>query len=63
MQLDLDPLTLAFIGVSSEKDIKKFDKIYNEENPEWVLEWLSYKGLTEWKNYAKQNYFGVEHHA
>jgi len=56
VQLDLSPLELAFIGISSEKDIKKFQELYQKGNARWVLDWLTYKGLSEWRDYASRCY-------
>lgn len=62
IDLNLGPLTLAFIGVSNDKDIVKFDEIFNPDDSAWVLDWLDYKatkvpGLKEWRDYAKRQYF------
>lgn len=54
-QLDLDVLSLAFVGVSSQQDYKKLDELIGEgEN--WVSPWLCYKGLSDWGSYVSANY-------
>ena len=60
MQLDLDPLTLAFVGISREQDIQAFDAL-DQSNPEWILDWLTYKGLDEWRDYAARCYLNDPH--
>ncbi len=60
IQLDLDPVSLAFIGVSKEKDIQKFQETHREDDERWILDWLDYKGLTEWREFAEKCYFQVE---
>ncbi|MBN1683993.1 MAG: hypothetical protein JW855_00920 [Gammaproteobacteria bacterium] len=56
IQLDLSPVELAFVGIASEKDIQKFRAIYKKDDPEWILKWLDYKGLAEWKDYVQRCY-------
>lgn len=60
IQLDLDPLSLAFMGISKEKDIKKFQETYRENDERWILDWLDYKGLTQWREFAEKCYFQGE---
>ncbi len=43
--LGLGPVTLAFIGVSSKKDVDEFMSLYNREDLSWIKSWLQYKGL------------------
>ncbi len=56
IQLDLDPLTLSFIGVSKTKDMERFDETFDQDNPKWVLEWLKIRGLSSWADYANRCY-------
>lgn len=63
LQLDLDPLSLSFVGISKEKDVQKFQDIYREDDARWVLDWLEYRGLTQWRDFADQCYFQGEDHA
>lgn len=63
VQLDCDPLTLAFIAVSKEKDLEAFSSIYKKDDNTWVLSWLRYKGLDEWAEYAEKAYFKGGAHA
>lgn len=56
-QLDLSALELAFLGISKEKDLKRFAEIQSSGKKDWVLDWLSYKGLSEWRDYAAEAYF------
>ncbi len=63
IELDIDPLTLAFVGVSKDKDKEKFLEMYKPNDDRWILNWLDYKGLTEWREFAEKCYFQGEHHA
>lgn len=63
IQLDLDPLTLSFIGVSAKEDIDHFYKTHRAGDPRWILDWLDYKKLYDWKKYAEQTYFQGEQYA
>ncbi len=63
IELDLDPLTLAFVGVSKDKDKEKFLEIYQPDDDRWILNWLDYQGLTEWREFADNCYFQGESHA
>ena len=56
--LGLGALTLAFIGVSRKEDIEAFMGLYSRTNPEWVSEWLGYKGLKTWVAHFNKHYAG-----
>lgn len=55
-QLDLHDLAKAFLCISEKKDLDQFDEIYDAKNSKWILEWLGFRRLHEWKEYAKKNY-------
>lgn len=55
-ELDLNPLTLSFIGVSKKEDIDKFNTIHDMSNSKWINKWLSYRGLNEWCRYEEKYY-------
>jgi type IV secretion system protein VirB4 len=38
--LDLDPLSLAFMGISKDEDINEFHKLYKEDDETWIIDWL-----------------------
>ncbi|PIR10235.1 MAG: hypothetical protein COV52_09760 [Gammaproteobacteria bacterium CG11_big_fil_rev_8_21_14_0_20_46_22] len=63
IQLDLDPLSLAFLGVSKEKDVQKFKETHRDDDERWILDWLDYKGLTQWREFAEKCYFQGDNHA
>lgn len=57
-QLDLDPMSLSFLGLSSNEEMEQLSLISNEEfqSPQWIANWLGDRGLTDWQNYVQQNY-------
>ena len=30
--------------------------IYRKDNHSWILDWLSYQGKTDWREYVEKNY-------
>lgn len=59
VDFDLSPLELAFMGVSGKDYKNNFSKIYDKDNPEWVLDYLEEKRLFDWKEYAQEAYFNT----
>lgn len=43
VDLALNPLTLAFVGISSKPDIAKIQELVNEYGEAWYIPWLKYK--------------------
>lgn len=58
--LDLKPLARAFLCVSEKRDLDRFDKLHDTQNPEWVLKWLKHQNLNDWVDFSKTNYLGVK---
>lgn len=56
-ELELNPLTLAFLASLSEDEEHAFNEIYDKKDERWVLQWLEYRGLTDWRDYVQANYF------
>jgi len=56
-KLDLQEVAHAFLCISEKEEIDQFTKRYQFDDPNWVLDWLEYKGLNHWKSFAKQHYF------
>lgn len=61
--LDLGDLAQAFLCISEKSECDRFNTIYQPNNPKWVLDWLAYKGLHEWKKFTEKHYFSGEMHA
>ncbi|OGT50855.1 MAG: hypothetical protein A3F17_09315 [Gammaproteobacteria bacterium RIFCSPHIGHO2_12_FULL_41_15] len=56
--LNLGEVAQAFLCVSHKEDSDAFYRVYSKNKPMWVLEWLEYKGLVEWRHFAASHYFG-----
>ncbi len=54
--LDLGELAKSFLCISSKQDVDAFSGIYSKESHQWVLDWLRYKGETDWCEYVEKNY-------
>ena len=61
--LDLGDLAQAFLCISEKSDCDHFNRLYQPNNPQWVLDWLAYKGLNQWRSFAEKHYFSGEMHA
>lgn len=61
--LDLGDLAKAFLCISEKSDNDKFNALYQPTNPQWVIDWLAYKGLNEWRSFAEKHYFSGKTHA
>lgn len=55
-RLDLKDVAKTFLCVSEKQDINAFDTICDGNNPEWVIDWLTYKNLTDWAQFVKSHY-------
>lgn len=60
-QLDLGELAKAFLCVNEKDELNTFTKLCNSNNKKWVLDWLEYKGLNNWKVIVEQNYFNEDY--
>lgn len=56
-KLDLGAVAQAFLCISEKSDMDQFNKLYQPNNPKWILDWLSYKGLDDWQAFAQKQYF------
>ncbi len=56
-RLDLKDIARAFLCVAEKNEIEAFDRIYKKDEQRWVLEWLQYKNLSDWYDFAKRHYF------
>ncbi len=56
-QLELGELAISLLCISTKEDQEIFDDLMEEGRSDWVLQWLHHKQLTDWHDYAKQNYF------
>ncbi len=56
IDLNLGELALAFLAVSSEPDRALFDQYYREDDPMWMVEYLTAKGLKDAADFAKRTY-------
>lgn len=59
-QLDLGSLAQSFVALSEKKDLQALSQLARSGKADWVLDWLEYRGLTEWQDFAKQHYFSGE---
>jgi type IV secretion system protein TrbE len=48
ISLDLHPLTLAFVGASSDSDRETVDELIARYGDRWPAEWLRMRGLAGW---------------
>lgn len=55
--LDLGDLAQAFLCISEKSECEHFNTLYQANNPQWILRWLAYKGLHDWRSFAEKNYF------
>lgn len=60
IDLNIGEVTLAFIGISSDESIKKFNKHFDENNPQWVVGYLKECGLKDAAKYALEHFFTEE---
>lgn len=52
-RLDLGHVALSLLCISNKKDVETFRE-YKKQNPTgWIVDWLEYKKLSEWADYAK----------
>lgn len=55
---NLGEVTLAFIGISSNEQVERFNKHYDENNDEWVANYLDACELKDAANYVRDNLLG-----
>jgi len=55
---DIKPLTLSFIGLSTNKS-KQLIECFKKHGKDWVFHWLNQNGFEEWANYW-QEHFGAD---
>ena len=56
-QLDLGEVARAFLCIASKSALDAFERCYQKDNPQWILDWLERNGLTHWETFARQHYF------
>ncbi len=56
-RLDLGALAKAFLCMADKAEIEQFDRIFKKDDPQWILDWLADRGLTQWWDFANTHYF------
>jgi len=57
-RLALGELAKSFLCVEGKQAQEKFNRLYQKNNPKWILDWLDYQGLSDWRKFARQHYLG-----
>ena len=53
IDLNIGEVALAFIGISSDASIKRFNRCYQEDDDTWVVRYLNDCGLSEASHYVQ----------
>lgn len=56
VQLDLGDCAKAFCCVSHPDDLKQLESLLNQQNTDWIVDWLRYKGLEDWASHVRAHY-------